>query len=179
MAGARQASRSGLDARNAAEMRRQPHASGAVAAEAEGRSARRDQRGLASARPTGGAREIVGIVGAAADQVIAFEGEQKIGQVGSGDRNGSSGAQARHYRRIADRRRGRFPAERAGRAHSTFHLDRIFDGKRNAGESRKRIALGPLAIHTRGRLPRRFLQHLGDGVQARIHLFNTPKMRFH
>ena len=54
----------GLMAGDAAEMRRKPDAAGRVAAQSEGRSARRDQRRLAAARSAGGPRAVVRIIGA-------------------------------------------------------------------------------------------------------------------
>ena len=119
VAGARQASRGRLDARDAAEVRGQADAAGRVATQPEGRSARRDQRGLAPAGPAGGARKVVRIVGAAVNQVVAFEGEQEVGQIRSGDRNRAGGSQTRHEGGVPRRSGGRF-ASRAFRRCRPF-----------------------------------------------------------
>ena len=76
------------------------------------------------------------------NQVVAFESEQEIRQIRSGDGNRAGGAQTRHERRVASRR-GRIPkAERAGGAHGSRDFDRILDRERNAREqARGRVSL--------------------------------------
>ncbi len=149
---------------------------GRVAAQAEGGSARGDQRGLATARSTGCTREVVRIIGAAVDQVVAFEGKQEVRQICSCERNGAGGAQTRHHRGIPDRRCGRLPPERSGRAHRPFHFDRILDRKRNACQRTQLSAVRPLPIHLPGGLPGTFRQHLYHRLQLRIHAFDALEM---
>src|ERR1051326_1842719 len=93
MPGMRHASRRGLDAGDATKMRGQANAAGGIAAETEGGSACCDQRSFAAARTPGRLRQIVGIVGASAKQVVAFKREEKIGKIGRRDGEGAGGAE--------------------------------------------------------------------------------------
>ena len=90
---ATQPARCRFDARDPTEMRGQTNAAGAIATQPEGGPVGCDQRGLASARAARSSREIVGIVRPAVDQIVAFEGEQQIRQVGPRHWNGASHVQ--------------------------------------------------------------------------------------
>src|SRR5215472_17427748 len=115
-------------------MRGKADATGRVAAQAEWRSARGDQRRLAAARSTRSARQIVRIVGAAVDQVVCFEREEQIGEVRTGEGHCAGTTQSMHERGIVRGTRRVTKTQGASAAARTRHFDRVLDGKGNAVE---------------------------------------------
>ena len=100
------AARRGLEAADAAEVRRHANRSAAVAADAAGRQARRDGRGLAAARSARRAIERPRAVGAAVQRVVGFPRHELLGDVGDAQDDGAGGAEACDQR-ARRRRRGR------------------------------------------------------------------------
>ncbi len=116
-----------LDCRDAAIVRGQTDAARSVTAESERRSARRDECRFSAAGAAGCSLQVVGIVGAAEKQVIAFEGEEQVWEIGAGDGDGSGSAQTRDESGIVSRWRVVAITERAGRADRACDFDGVFD----------------------------------------------------
>ena len=92
--GGRHAARRGLEAADAAEVRRHANRSAAVAADAACRQARGDGRGLAAARSARRAIERPRAVGAAVERVVGFPRHQLLGDVGDAEDDGAGGAES-------------------------------------------------------------------------------------
>ena len=94
VAGGRHAARRGLEAADAAEVRRHANRSAAVAADAARRQARGDGRGLAAARSARRAIERPRAVGAAVERVVGLPRHQLFGDVGDAEDDGAGRAEA-------------------------------------------------------------------------------------
>ncbi len=176
MAGTRQPARGRFDTSYTAEMRRQPHASGGIAAQTEGRTARGDQRRLAAARTAGRLGEVVGIVGPPAKEVVGLEGEQQIGQVRSRNRDPARRAQPGDQCRVANGFRRPLKTFRTGGTHRARHLDGIFHREGHSIDGAQRGA-GPVPsirgprFHTRA-----FREDFDRRVQQRVHILDALQM---
>ena len=106
----------------------------------ERRSARRDQRRFPAAAAAGSARGVIGVIGGAENEVVAFEGEEQIGQIGFGDRDRTGAAQPADERGIfAARARRCLAAQRPRCADAACEFDRILDGEWNAVQRARRF----------------------------------------
>ena len=100
VSGRRHAAGRGLEAADAAEVRRHANRPAAVAADAARRQARGDGRRLAAARSARRAIERPRAVGAAVERVVGFPGHQLLGDVGDAKHDGAGGAEPSDQRRV-------------------------------------------------------------------------------
>src|SRR5258708_27726153 len=98
LSGARHAAGGRLDRGEAAEMRGDANAATGVGAETHRRAAGRDDGGFAAAAAARGAGEVVRIVGASVDEVVALDGARKLRHVGLAEEDGAGRAQSRNRR---------------------------------------------------------------------------------
>src|SRR5215469_18769745 len=115
-------------------------AAGAIAAQAHGRSARRDQRRFTAAAASRRARRVVWIVGTAEQKVIGFKGEQQVGKIGPGNRNRARRAQTSHQHGVLRGGRSATPSHGARGADCPRELYRILDAERYAVEGSAKLA---------------------------------------
>lgn len=94
MAGGGDASGSGLESADTAEMGGDADGAAAVAADAAGAAAGGDGRGFAAAGAAGAAGEVPGIAGAAVQRIAGLIVHQEFGGVGAAENNGAGGFQA-------------------------------------------------------------------------------------
>ena len=168
MARRRNATRSGLEAADAAEVRGHANRASAVAADAARRTSRGNGRGFAAARSARSFRQVPGVLCATVQRIVGLVPHQHLGHVGRAQDDGSGAAEACDNRGVAHgdtpatRRTSRLAPE-PGDLDGALHRD----GKTAQGPSGHTPDGG-------GVLPGRFVERrLGAHLNERVQLVRS------
>ncbi len=121
----------GLERGDAGVGRRAAQRKGDIAADPDGRQARRDRRRLPAARSTGRAVEIPRIAGPSRQQIVGLRCVGELGQVGLGDQDRAGPFETRDAGRIRPRNAALEDGGTTLRRHAGG-VERILDGERNS-----------------------------------------------
>ena len=178
VSGCRDASGSGFQSADSAEVRGHANRSAAVAAHASGGHAGRNRRRLPATRSARRAREVPGIIGPPVKKIVRLPGHEQLRRIGNAKNDGAGLAQTRHQRGIplAHHARPQFRPSLPGQARD-FH--RTLDAERDPVQHAELFALAHRRLRRSGLPSRPFGIDLHKCVQPGIQLFDPGKMRFH
>ena len=146
-----------LDAGDAGKVARESNATAHVGARFKRYTSGGDDGRASSATTSRCPRRVVGIVGSAVDQVVAFKGVGKLGRVGETDRNGSSRFETRDHGSIL-RWTIISAAESSARTRTIHRLPSFFYGHRHTVQGALGFAVGLRCIRQASLGARRFSQ---------------------
>ena len=152
---------------------------GGVAAESEGRAAAGDERRFAAAGAAGTALEIVGIAGGAVEQVVAFEGEEQVGQIGARDGDAAGMAQASDQGGVGGGGRRVAASDGARGARRTGDFDGVFDAEGDAVQGAGIGARGESAVGRAGGIEGLVVEDFDGGIDARIDFGDARQVGLH
>jgi hypothetical protein len=149
----------------------------AVTADSCCRAPTGDRRGFSSARPSRRPRQIPRIVRSSIKEIIGFPCHQEFGRVGHADHDGAGPSQSGHKGSVA-RCDVSLAQLRAGLASHPGHIDRTFNGDRNAVERTQLLHCSDCGFCCT-RLSKRTLGvNLYEGVDFGLQELDTRKVRF-